>query len=113
MKEKAVWMPAEVPNRLECRLEGLKQSLGKEADVATFIARGNEALYFYEALTKIKRISEPAAAYNAQLARVARCAQALASALDELAAEPASLLLAQQHLMAAYHGRPHRISISK
>lgn len=107
MKEKAVWMPVEVPNRLESRLESLRQSLGKEADVATFIARGNKALHFYEALTKLKRISEPAAAYNAQLARVARCAQALASAIEELAAAPESILMAQQHR------RPRHLSISK
>ena len=96
MTKNVMWISVDAPKRLESSVDSLKLCLGKEADVATFIAQGNEALHFYETVRKVKRISEPAAAYNAQLARVARCAQALASALDGLAPDPASVLGAQR-----------------
>ena len=96
MTKNVMWISVDAPKRLESSVDSLKLCLGKEADVATFIAQGNEALHFYETVRKVKRISEPAAASNAQLARVARCAQALASALDGLAPDPASVLGAQR-----------------
>jgi|LauGreDrversion4_2_1035121.scaffolds.fasta_scaffold263806_2 hypothetical protein len=92
MRKKAVWIPAVATKRLESQTENLRLYLGKDADLDTFIAQGNEAIHLYEALTQIQAKSRRPTQHNDQLARVARHATALANALDGLNSDPWHLL---------------------